>query len=239
MAWLGAHGRMARRRARRDDDEARGHPPHQRDHRRRARQRRVLHGRDRPADGQADRQPGRTEHVPPVLRRRARLAGDGPDVLRVPGRGARRRAGAGMVHRIVWRVVLGARRSSSGASAWRRTAWSARADGRQPAVPRPGGPGTRAGDQRRRGRAAERASRPEIPREHALQGFEGVRAYSNAPGAQRAPARRGDGLHARRGGALGGARRAPGRLLRVRPGAAGDQPHAGRGHGSPRGVRLR
>ena len=42
-----------------------------------------------PADGQEERQPGRPDRLPPVLRRRRGLAGDGPDVLRVPRRGAR------------------------------------------------------------------------------------------------------------------------------------------------------
>ena len=69
--------------------EARGHPPHHLHHRRRAAQRRLLRARDGPADGQEDRQPGPAHDLPPLLRRRGRLAGPRPDVLRVPGRRAR------------------------------------------------------------------------------------------------------------------------------------------------------
>ena len=54
-------------------DEARRHPPHHRDHRRRAAQRRLLRARAGAADGQEDRQPGRPDRLPPLLRRRARL----------------------------------------------------------------------------------------------------------------------------------------------------------------------
>ena len=56
-----------------------------------------------PAAGQEDRQPGRPDRLPPLLRRRARLAGLRPDVLRVPGRapGPRRRRHGPPV---VWRV---------------------------------------------------------------------------------------------------------------------------------------
>ena len=42
-----------------------------------------------PADGQEDRQPGPADDLPPLLRRRAGLAGPRPHVLRVPGRRAR------------------------------------------------------------------------------------------------------------------------------------------------------
>ena len=68
----------------------RGDSSHQRDHGGRAWQRRVLHRRARDADGQAHGQPGRTVRLPPLLRRRGRLARDGPDLLRVPGGGPRR-----------------------------------------------------------------------------------------------------------------------------------------------------
>ena len=67
-------------------DEARRRPPRHVHHGRRARERRVLRGRARPADGQEDRQPGRPDRLPPLLRRRARLGGRRHHVLRVPGR---------------------------------------------------------------------------------------------------------------------------------------------------------
>ena len=49
---------------------------------------------------------------------------------------------------------------------------------RRAAVPRPRGPRERAARRRRRRRAARRRTRPDIPAEHALQGFHGVRAYA-------------------------------------------------------------
>ena len=55
----------------------------------------------RPAARQEDGQPGRPDRLPPLLRGRARVGRRGHHV-RVPGR--KRRAGAGMVHRVVFRV---------------------------------------------------------------------------------------------------------------------------------------
>jgi glyoxalase family protein len=92
---------------------------------------------------------------------------------------ARGVAGAGMVHRIVWRV-------SSGAAL---EFWEERLAGHGVRADLSGGSllfadpeglehelvHTRAADE------PLTADSPEIPREHALQGFEGVRAYSNAP----------------------------------------------------------
>ena len=73
------------------------------------------------------------------------------------------RRGAGMVHRIVWRVS-----SPEALEFWKerlaRARRERRADRRQPAVRRPRGPRTRAVVERSRaGRAAERATSPEIP----------------------------------------------------------------------------
>ena len=95
------------------------------------------------------------------------------------------RAGAGMVHR------------SSGASA-RRTAldfWAERlgrrgrrrssATATACASPTPRASAT-SSSSTRRGDEPLAAEHPEIPAEHALQGFDGVRAYSDRPGAQRA-----------------------------------------------------
>ena len=110
-----ARGVTGRRHATRRD------PPHHRDHRRRAGQRRVLRRRARAADGQEDRQPGRPDRLPPLLRRRGRLARRRPDVLRVPRRAPRRRRrGDGPPHRLARRVGGGAR--LLGAAARRSTA---------------------------------------------------------------------------------------------------------------------
>ena len=80
------------------------------------------------------------------------------------------------------------------------------------------------------------ATLPEIPREHALQGFDGVRAYSLDPSRSERLLGETLGFTEGRGWALGGARRAAGRLLRLRP-RSGGQPRAGGRHGAPRGVR--
>ena len=82
-------------------------------------QRRVLRRRARPADGQEDRQPGRPDRLPPLLRRRAGLARRRPDVLRVPRRRARARRATG------WSTA------SSGASARRGARLLGRAAGRR------------------------------------------------------------------------------------------------------------
>ena len=89
--------------------------------------------------------------------------------------------GAGMVHRIVWRVGS-AERSTSGPSAWAsRASTSERGDGR-PAFADPEGlehelASSDVPD------APLTAEHPDIPREHALQGFDGVRAYASTPSA--------------------------------------------------------
>ena len=84
-------------------DEARGNSPHHRDHRGRAAQRRLLRGGDGPAAGEENGQPGQPDRLPPLLRRREGQRRLRPHLLRVPRR-APGRAGAGDVHRIVWRV---------------------------------------------------------------------------------------------------------------------------------------
>ena len=96
-------------------------------------------------------------------------------------------AGAGMVHRIVWRVAVGGRARFLG-GAPRRRGHRVRPRARPPAVRRSRRPRPRA----RRGRVERRAAgrRPSGgPAEHALQGFDGVRAY--APIRTRAAASRG------------------------------------------------
>jgi glyoxalase family protein len=89
------------------------------------------------------------------------------------------RAGAGMVHRIVWRI----------ASPDALTFWEHRLSGQGVAVERSGGRLRFADPEGLGHELVESTSRdepmvadhPEVPRELALQGFEGVRAYSDAP----------------------------------------------------------
>ena len=97
-----------------------------------------------------------------------------------PGAAPRRAGrGDGAPHRLAGRLAR--RRWTSGRSAWRARASSAERRRRQPAVRRPRGPRARAGRQRRAPTSRCARDSPEIPAEHALQGFEGVRAYSRDP----------------------------------------------------------
>ena len=70
------------------DRAARRRTPHHLDHRRRAPERGLLHPRPRPSAGQEDGQPGRSDRLPPLLRRRAGKRRLGHHLLRVPGRAA-------------------------------------------------------------------------------------------------------------------------------------------------------
>ena len=77
------------------------------------------------------------------------------------------------------------------------------------------------------------ADHPEIPREHALQGFDGVRAYASDPARSEALLR--DDARLRSGGENGEwevARRRARRPLRLRPAAGRRPPLPGRGHAS-------
>ena len=134
----------------------------------------------------------------------------GADITFFEYPGARRGpAGAGMVHRVVFRV--GSRRRA------RLLGRAARARGRRDATrerelasssPTPRGSTSSCASSTR---ATSRSSRthPEIPREHALQGFDGVRAYALEPERSRAlrsrrrsaSSRRGDGGWEARGDA--------------------------------------
>ena len=109
---------------------------------------------DGPADGQEDRQPGRADRLPPLLRGRAGQPRLGPDLLRVPG-AAPGRAGDGMVHRIGWRVA-----STDALDFWAKRLGGDglrdRARRRPAAVPRLRGPRARARGRRHAGRAADR-----------------------------------------------------------------------------------
>ena len=73
--------------------EARGNPPHHRDHRRRAGERRLLRRHAGAAARQEDGQPGQPDRLPPLLRRREGRPGLRPHLLRV-SRASRRAAPA-------------------------------------------------------------------------------------------------------------------------------------------------
>ncbi len=145
------------------------------------------------------------------------------------------RAGAGMVHRITWRV----------GSAAAIDFWEERLGAEGVGTERVEG-GLRFRDPE--GLELEltvsavedeplMADAPDVPAEMALQGFEGARAYSTDPGASAQLL--GDALGFRRPGRgrVGGAWRATRRSLRVRRPASRARA-SGRGHGAPRGVRL-
>ena len=155
--------------------EARRHPPHHRDHRRRAAQRRLLRPRARPADGQEDRQPGRPDRLPPLLRRRAGLRGRRPDVLRVPER-ARRAAPARAWSTGSRTASPPPTRSTSGPTGWASEGVAtARGTTARCASPTPRASSTSCvvvdvPD------APLTARSTEVPEEHALQGFHAVDA---------------------------------------------------------------
>ena len=93
-----------------DNHAARRHPSRHLHHRRRTRERRLLHPRARPADGQEDGQPGRPDGLPPVLRRRGGKPRRRHHVLRVPRRPTRpRRRGHGAHDHVPRRLGGGAR----------------------------------------------------------------------------------------------------------------------------------
>ena len=220
---------------RRAHHEARRHPPHHRDHRRRAAQRRLLHARARPAPGREDRQPGRPERLPPLLRRRARPRGLGHHVLRVPRRAAPAAPAPGMVHTIVWRV--------GGPEAI--DFWEQRLGAEGVATERDGDV-LRFADPEGLGHELAvdatgdeplSAEHPEIPAEHALQGFDARPRVQLRPG--RRPARCSSACSApsrpaTTPGSCAASAAAGATCLDPAPGRA--RP-AGRGHRPPRRVR--
>ena len=172
-----------------EPDEARRRPPHHRDHGRGAGERRLLRRAARPADGQEDRQPGRPDRLPPLLRRRAGRAGLRHHLLRVP------RAPRAAAPATAWstRSAGGSprpRRSTSGPSG------SSDAGHSSPSATatRCASPTPRASRHELRVSTVDDppliADHPEVPKELALQGFDGVRAYASDPDAQRPAARR-------------------------------------------------
>ena len=113
------------------------------------------------------------------------IAGQRPHVLRVPGRRAR----AGRAR--AWSTESSGAsprtmRSTSGSSGSRGDGVATRARRRRAALRRPRGPRRTSWSSSTRRDEPLVGGAPEVPREHALQGFDGVRAYSVRPGAQRA-----------------------------------------------------
>ena len=148
-----------------------------------------------PADDRQDRQPGRPERLPPLLRRRERPARRRPDVLRVPRRepGPRGR-GHGAPDRLARRVAGGARLLGR-APRRRRRRDRAR---RRPRLllRRPRGPRARARRRRDRRRAADRRP-PGDPGRARAAGLRGRARLQLPPRRQRARARAADGRDAR------------------------------------------
>ena len=202
-------------------------------------QRRLLHARPRPAARQEERQPGRPDRLPPLLRRRARQRRLGPDVLRVPGRRARaRRARDGAPDRLARRAPRTRSPSGPSGSPTRacRSAGRVRASC---ASPTPRGSST-SSSSTTSGDEPLIAEHPEVPAEHALRGFDGVRAYAAGRRAQPRAARAGARLRARRataGRSAAPRAAAPTPTTRRRT----QRRHPGRGHGPPRrlGVAAR
>ena len=151
---------------------------------------------------------------------------------------ARGRPGAGMVHRIVWRVGSAAVAASSGRSAWSAHGVGRRARRREPRVRRSRGPRARAraGVGHRRAAARDIAGDSRRARAAGLRRGARVQRRSRA----RAPAccSTALGFTTSDGARLGGARRAARQLLRLRPRAAGGGRQPGRRNRSPRRLRV-
>ena len=133
-----------------------------------------------PAPRQEDRQPGRPERLPRLLLRRGGPGRLRHHVLRVPGRAARpsgRRHGphgrlAGRIPRRARLLGAAPRRQRDRVRARRRLAAAS-------PIPRASAHELRVSDVDDEPLAAEH---PEIPAEHALQGFDAVRAYASVAG---------------------------------------------------------
>ena len=178
-----------------------------------AAERRLLRRHARPADGQEDRQPGRPDRLPPLLRRRAGRRRLRHHLLRVPRRAARAAPATAWSTR-----SAGGSPPTEALEFWeKRLAEHGTADRAATtatcASPTPRGSATRS----RSSTTADEpliADHPEVPKELALQGFDGARAYSGEPERStpllEAPRLR---AHRRR---LGGARRAARRPLGLR-----------------------
>ena len=164
-------------------DEARGHPPHHRDHRRRAAQRRLLRRRARAAARQEDGQPGPAERLPPLLRRRGRAA----PAPTSPSSSSPARRPEGPAP--AWSTAsCGASRSEDAIDFW-----AGRLSEKGVETSRENGPLIFSDPEGLEHEllvpdvpdAPLTAEHPEIPAEHALQGFHAARAYIADPDAGR------------------------------------------------------
>ena len=138
------------------------------------------------------------------------------------------RAGDGMIHRIVWRVGVRGGARLLGRAAGGRRGIEVERDGDRLRSPTPRGSGTSCSSTTS-ATTPLIAEHPEVPAEHALQGFDGVRAYCVASRTRSRGAARDARLRAGGDDGLGGARRAPRRALRLRR-AAGRARHPRRRH---------
>ena len=120
------------------------------------------------------------------------------------------RAGAGMVHRVVWRVA-----STDALDFWEQRVGGERGDGFLRFADPEGLEHELAVVETED--APLVADHPEIPKELALQGFDGVRAFSDRPGGESRRARGDARVRAGRERHVGGSRRGARRLLRLRP----------------------
>ena len=148
-------------------------------------QRRLLRARAGPAPGEEDGQLRPARRLPPVLRRRARRARLDPDLLRVP----RRRAGPGRrrhgPHHPVARRVRGRARLLGGPPGRRGRRHRAHRGRRRWPSPTSRACATSCSPSRVDD-APLAAHAADIPAEHALLGFHGVRAYAARPDASTA-----------------------------------------------------
>ena len=197
------------------------------------RQRRLLHARPRPAARQEDRQPGRPDRLPPLLRRRG-------GQRRAPtSRSSSTRARAGAAPAPGWCTASSGasaprRRSTSGRSAWAARASTTERARAAAALRRPRGPRARARGRRDVPDEPLVADHPEIPRELALQGFDGVRAYTRDPDASRGVPRATLGFEPHGEDALGGRAASSAAALYAYDATPDERGVAGRRHGPPR-----
>ena len=147
----------------------------------------------------------------------------------------RGRAGAGMVHRIVWRVASPEAHRLLGGAAGRRGHGDPAHATTACASPTPRD-STTSWSSACTATSRLAAEHPDIPAELALQGFDGVRAYSASPDRSTGLLEDALGLPPRRRG-LGAARRRPRVDVRLRR-AAGRVGDPRRGHRPPRGVGV-
>ena len=201
-----------RRRRSCDDHEVRGNPPRHVHHGGRARERRLLHARPRAPAREEDREPGRPDRLPPLLRGRGRLGRGGHHVLRVSRRPPRARGGRDGAHGLVpHRLERGAR--LLGVASRRR---GSRHEPRREPAPIRGSRGPRPRARRLPGhRRASRRAPSGDPRRARPPGVRRRARLRLPPRGEPRAARARDGLRLHRPERLGGARGEARRSLRL------------------------